>query len=236
MANQSWLETVERELVRRGLPGWRVGRMVEELHEHLYDLEQTLPGTEPATSAAERLGSPAELADAAWENHVAGSYFGRHPVIGFVALPIPITILGWALMVMAAVLLFRLGDWLEAPAGTSVVAWPAAVYYLAVLLDLAVRIVPPALAAFLYGSWAHETARGWKWHLAACLLVAVVAGLYHSSLQFPLTPGTGHWQIGFGAPGGRDQLLQLMIPLAVGFWSIYRTRSVLAATRAVAVA
>jgi hypothetical protein len=224
MENRQWLEAVEKELVRHGLPPWRVGRMVEELRDHLLDLKADLPATEDADLATQHLGRPADVARAAWENHVAATYMGRHPVIGFVLLPIPLTLLAWFAMVVLVVGLLQFVDWLPWAEGGPMIALPVASIYLMKLVELCVCVLPPALAAAVYGVWARQTARGWKWNLIACLLIAVVAGLFQSTLQFPVEPGTGRWSLAFGAPGGRQQLLQLMVPLALSLWWACRIR------------
>jgi len=229
MVNQSWLDAVEKELVHRSLPPSRIRRMVEELRDHLLDLEADPQAGQAADVATQRLGSPVELAEAAWENHVACSYVGRHPVVGFVLLPIPLTLLGWFLAVVAVILLFHLGGCLPWEAmhlqGKSIQKWPTALFYLATILDFSVRVLPPIAAAILCCSWARKAARGWMWSLAACLLIAAVAGLLHSTLRFPVEPGTGRWGLGFGFPGGKEQLLQLFIPVAVGLWRLSKPRS-----------
>ncbi len=96
MVNPAWLEEVREKLVRQGLPQQYIDRFVQELRDHYDDITEEGMSMEPEkTSAAEeRMGQPAQLAQAA-----ASEYRRAHSGIslgGYVS-----RLCGWVLIVCA---------------------------------------------------------------------------------------------------------------------------------------
>ena len=84
----------ERRLVEMGCPGRRLTEYVHELAEHFEDLKQAaleegLPEKDAEAQARELLGDPVFLAENAVTILRQSSWWGRHPVLGFVVLPWP---------------------------------------------------------------------------------------------------------------------------------------------------
>lgn len=244
--NHEWLEGVRRSCVGRGLPTPVIERIVAELRDHLADLmdpPEMLDGTTRtpadariALSAEDRLGAPELLAASAVANLRAASFAARHPAWTFLALPVPLTIAGWALMLAITIGLFRLGNYLPLVAPLvkhrPVAEWPAIVLYLVSTLEFVARVLPPVLSTILLCRWSQRALHGWRWSLAACALVAALFGLFVSKLELPLQPHGGRWSLGLMLPGGREQLLQLLIPPVVALWWIYRCRAMACRTLA----
>jgi hypothetical protein len=231
--SRQWLERVEEACVRRRLPGRTVRRLVEELGDHLADARQAShaswgEATSADISVEDRLGLPEELAESARRNLLAGSLPARHPVLTFLVLPIPFTVLGWAVMLAATIGLLQLAERLPAVAcylkQRSLADWPAALLYAAPLLDFCLRVLPPAAAVVLCCRWSERALGGARWRMLACALIALVSGMFFSVIELPMEPGKGRWSVGFMAPGGWDQLLQLLIPPAVALWWTFRRR------------
>jgi hypothetical protein len=222
--NQQWLNQVEHELSLRDLPRRKIRRLVAEMCDHLEDARSAArDANRPANDEilCQRIGQPSELAQAAWENHLATSYAARHPLLAFCILPIPLTLLGWALAMAGMIGIIDLASrlpWLGVHVdGQPIHTWPAAVLYLVPVLELLFRVVPPAVSVVLCSVWAGQMGRDRKWRFLACLLIAAAAGLLTSELLLPVAPGQGRWTIGFMAPGGYIQLMQLAAPLLLGF-------------------
>jgi hypothetical protein len=231
--NRNWLERVRQACARRGLPRPRIERMVEELEDHLADLaadatvESSAGG--PEVLADERLGSPDQLASAAVANLRARSFAARHPAWTFLALPIPITILGWGLLLTFTLCLFHLGgelSWL-APLvkHRSVAEWPWVLLYVVPVLEFATRTLPPVAIAILFCRWSRTALYGPLWSIASCMLVAAIFGTLRSTLELPLEPNQGRWSLALLFPGGREQVLQFALPLMVAVaWLAHRAR------------
>jgi len=227
---RQWLDEVQRELHRRKLPCGQIERLVDELRNHLADAEVAAADSCGATDDAmcERLGKPEELAQSAWENHLAAHYAVRHPLLAFLALPVPLCLLGWAVAVAGMVGVFKAAGklpWVASHVREQPLnAWPLSIVWLILLLELIVRVLPPVVATLLCCAWSEHLSHAGRWRLVSCAAIAVVAGLLFSTLVFPLVPGQGRWTLGLGFPGGRDQLLQLLIPLLIGLWWTCRSR------------
>lgn len=219
MSNQRPLETLHTDLIRRGLPAWYVRRVAEELEDHQEDLEaNALPGSES------RLGNVAELADRIVAEFRASRFAGRHPALVFVIAPIPLVVLTWVGIALG----LALGCSLEAAEGVEdyliVNIGAGLIYY-------TLRFVPFAAAALILCRSAYRAARG-RWSLAACVLVALLAGSLVADLKFHvgtelgtldfrpifLTPGIATHS--FAAIGG--QVAQMAVPLAI--WVCFAVR------------
>jgi hypothetical protein len=225
--SRAWFEQLQAACICRGLPDRTIRRMVAELRDHLADAAEEKPAGAGGTACCQppieaRLGTPDEVAEAARTNLLAGSFAARHPVLTFLVLPIPLTLAGWALMLIATIGLFKLGDrvpWVAMYVKhRSLADWPLVLLYFAPMLEFCVRIQPPVLVTILCCRWSQRALRGGRWSVISCALVAILFGMFSSTFQLPIRPQRGSWAMGFMLPGGREQLLQLLVPPAVALW------------------
>ncbi len=234
MSKHPLLETVAAGLRRQGLPAAEVGRLLQELEDHIADLfaEQggRMDGQMPVQERIEaRLGRPEVLVAAALANRRHASVFGRHPILSFVVAPIPVAILSWVgFLCVCFGLLKILGGILgEAYAieGRAVRDWPAILVYALNALEMAVRFLPPAVAAALLCWCASRAGMSWRWTLTASGLVALIAGALVVQVSLPVEPGQGKFLLGLGFPFRQwINLIQLLVPLAIGTAFLWGTR------------
>ena len=80
------------------------------------------------------------------------------------------------------------------------------------------------VVALIFWRLASRSGLSWRWSLAACLLVALLAGAYTSQMQLPIEPGQGRLMIGLGISSSPSaaQLLQLAMPMAIGLLSAWQ--------------
>lgn len=226
-------DRLARELRRRGLPAEYVERLLEELRDHVSDLVAFQEGghgmeAEKIHGAAERLGSEATLASAAVQEFRRRTFTGRHPVLMFLLAPIPLTLFAWIIYFLAAYAVGCLGvlvggDWVRIE-GKPFSEWPAFVVWSQMAFLFAAPIVPPTLVTVLMCRWASRSGRHWLWPAAACLLFALLAGLFHIRLELPYAPGTGKLMLClmYSRRTPVAQLLHGAIPLIIGAFAIHR--------------
>jgi hypothetical protein len=178
-----------------------------------------------ANAFPERIGSPAELARTAAHEFRRRTYAGRHPLVTFVAAPLPTAAL--LLATLCAVFLLVLSATPESSTvGDHVPTWAATVMQAIVW---AMRCVPFVAGAVLFCHLAKRTLCGPRWSLVACALVAVLAGLFAVNLTLPTRgPGSGMLTLGFVVPPGPMQWLQALAPFAI--WLVYAARELVGRT------
>jgi len=144
------------------------------------------------------------------------TYAGRHPLITFVAAPLPTA----ALLLVALCLMFLLVLSLVPEISTAddrVPDWAAAVMQAIVW---GMRYVPCIAGAILFCHLANRAVCGPRWSFVACALVALLAGLFAVNLTLPNNgPSSGALMMGFVVPPGPTQLLQALAPFVV--WLVY---------------
>jgi hypothetical protein len=104
--------------------------------------------------------------------------------------------------------------------------WPAgAVWGIPIVFALAIAAPPALLAAWLCRQ-AFRNGLSWRWALAGCLIVALLAGMFQSELGLPPAPGQGRLQFGLGFAlfPPIKQVLQFLLPLTIGLAMIWRER------------
>ncbi len=228
MEREIWLRTLRTELHRRRLPFRYIDRLIDEMRDHADDLikEDTMSEGTLSTNLSDRIGRPERLADAAKHEH-AKNWMGRHPVMMFLFAPIPLTLAAWcAYLAIGGLLFFKILPSLG-PAfqleGTTADTWAPSAVWLTLLFHMGLRFLPPAIVAAAVCRWALRSGRGWRWALAACGCVAIIASLFTSALNLPMQPGAGEFSVGFTAPPSLSQLSQCVVPLLVGgailWWS-----------------
>ena len=226
------LEKLQTELRGRGLPRAQIARLVEELADHLEDLNKEKEhamrtDVNGAACWQERLGTADELAEAAVANHQRARFAGRHPLVTFLLAPIPLFVVAWVGFMFLGITAARcaplvLGDAYEVT-GKPVGQWPAVLVWGAFAMDCASRLVPQMLVGGLLCYLALRSGRGWRWGMLGCGLVALIAGLTFIQLDLPVEPGNGQLSVGLAMPP-RDlwQLAQCAPPLAAGLFVVWR--------------
>lgn len=234
MDAQPWLENLRRELAHKNLPPFYVERIVEELSDHLTDFMEDRMSTDAKDlrSVVARLGTARDVATAAHSEYQRTSFWGRHPFLGFIVLPVVALPLAWA-AAFAVVLLIaqRLGLGTGGNASPALSAWanwatPGVVFGL--------LFTPIVVIAALICRQGGRSGVNWKWTVIACSVVAVVGGTAMANVVLPHgnSHGTMHFGFGLSQVPSVAQTIQFAVPLALGIWAGWRQsergRSVLA--------
>jgi hypothetical protein len=188
MGDPLWLNRVREQLARHNLPPSYVERFIEELVDHLEDLEEE----NVEADLHSRLGEPEQVADAAVATYRRRSFLGRHPSAAFLVFAvsplIPQYLLGMVLMLVSGVFT---GNYLyeEHDLGLSLTI-----------------ILCSTFVGILYGELALRLGLGTKWMLASFAVLATMAAFW----EYGLNHGSG--LLAARLP------VQLALPLAVGWW------------------
>jgi hypothetical protein len=244
MANPSWLDSVRKRLFRQGLPPSYVQRFMGELSDHLEDVkEENMEG-----DAVPRLGEPEEVAEAAVVAYRRRSFLGRHPAAAVLVFGVSPVVSLAALFAIAYVVLFAFlevyerigGNVQHFLAGLSRFGLPASVA-LPYVMSLLTIVIPCILASLLYCRLARRLALGKKWMLLSCVVLALLAALPICSVKLSGIPGENALRWGVWNPWGPQgmrglpsflvwllcrprQLIQFLVPLAIGCWLLRRKR------------
>jgi hypothetical protein len=210
------LETLRRDLVRRGLPHDYVERVVGELNDHDNDLRGE--GHDPAAAdpAAERLGDPAELADMVTAQYRARSFVGRHPVLTFVVAPIPAALLAWVLLFVVGAIVFQ-GPLVAFENHIS----PNAFVWSGWAQTQVLVFAMPALVTLVFSRLAYRAGHGWRWQCVSSLILIVLAGVLRSGLTVSSGAHDGTLMIGFWLP---PHPLPMVLPVAIAAAFLWRSR------------
>jgi hypothetical protein len=221
MASRQWLDRLETELRRRSLPAGYRARLLEELADHLSELERETTSMEAQLLLEERIGTPEAVAVEARSEYLARTFAGRHPVLTFGLIPV--------LTVVVAIIatMFALGGaiWLtetlmpeffEPPESPTMLHWVA--IYGAVSFVRLAPFVPVAILFARAGRRIHQP----RWGLIGCAIVAAMALLFWTQVDTEPDSFHGRLYIGFGAFFRGDQLLQAALPLGIGLWALVR--------------
>jgi hypothetical protein len=244
MSHRQWAERVGDELVRRGVPARFRRRLLAELRDHADDLkdEEDLTMTDEVLN--ERLGAPAALAAGAAEEYRRARWTSRHPLVVFGLLPLPATLLVFAATVFALALAVYVVGWVTA-GDVSDLPRPALVV-LTSAMAWAVRFLPFGVLALLFTRlYVRSRVSRW-WLVTAAAQVLVVAGSTISMINYRDEPGQSQYILGFAlapSPGGDgwtlpflslvgwSQVMQVIVPVAVGtfmYRAAHRRRAALA--------
>lgn len=236
MANQAWLDKVRQQLAKHALPPAYIRRFMDELSDHLQDLTEENMSTE---SAASRLGDPDQVAEAAVIAYKRRSFLGRHPTAAFLVFAVsPIlsqfvqVILGLIVFGIVGSIAKRLG--MLTDHGNFALLSPVALEVISYLFTLMLVILPTILAGVLYCKLAKRLALGKKWVVMSCIMLVVMAMLPLGYVRLGMD-ATGHpilsggmsfpllncW---FGWDSQMSEIIQLSIPLALGWWFFRRLR------------
>lgn len=246
MAKQPWLEQVREQLIRHRLPPAYVRRFLDELSDHFQDLTEEAMSTE--ASVRSRLGEPNDVAETAVIAYRRRSFLGRHPGAALVVFGLsPIVALAVTFWLACGVieLLFTIS---EKQFGVPTDQWVRAFgridstgTIVLFAISLLTVVVPALLISLFYGRLATRLCLGRKWIVVACLMLAAVAILPRFSARFSDVPGQSALMFAIPIPQHLGQLgeipgtvagyfrdprqvIQFLVPLAVGGWFLRRKR------------
>jgi hypothetical protein len=243
MANRAWLDEVRERLAKQCLPNAYVQRFVQELSDHLQDIKEENMSTE--ANVYSRLGEPKQVAEAATTTYRRRSFLGRHPAAAFLVFGVsPVALLA-ALFVVAFVAVLGLSEVCELlgfdiqPFFASMSHFePSASAVLPYVLSLLTIVIPCIFASILYCRLARRLGLGKKWMLLSCAILAILAAIPCCSVKLSGIPGESGLRWGVWNPESIKhsfhffvwvvcqprQLMQFLVPPAIGWWFMRRKR------------
>lgn len=229
MATQPWLDKVQRQLAENGLPPIYIRRFMDELADHFEDLKEETMNKE--TNSLSQLGDPNEIASAATVAYRQRTFFGRHPIVKFLAFgvsPMFTMLLTFSLAFLSLLLCMEFFEYIGIDAYTTsffkkfdatVLKWVASTITL---------ILPTMLLAILYCRWARRSELSKKWMLIPCGILSFLSLVMIYQVTISEIPGESTLCIGAGI--GSSMLYfsalrytQMLVPLAVGLWFMRQT-------------
>jgi len=226
MATSSWLDDVQKRLLRQGLPPSYVQRFMEELTDHLDDLK----GENMEGDKSSKLGDPEQVADNAVAAYRRRSSFGRHPVARFLVFgvspfvtPVALFVVSVCLIGLVAALCERLG--LLSNEGRLIPNGPVEH-----LLSVSFSVIPAILTTVAYCKLAKWLGIARTWMVVSCVVLAAMA-IPCWCVNFRLANhsvascNVGLWIPGWGAWCPLTtirSLIQPFVPLAIGWWFLRR--------------
>ena len=171
----------------------------------------------------QRLGTPGDVARSAAHEFRQARFSRRHPVLMFLVLPVVSLPILWVGSIMAVVMLLQLLGIESGKVDTSSSAWQVANACLPYAV-LALLLLPAAASATFFTHLAKRAEVDWKWLGLACLLVAVLGGLAAMDVMLPTANDQGRFTFGLSLSKhpSASQLLQFLLPLAIGGWAMWR--------------
>ncbi len=192
MQNQQLREKLAAELRRQSLPARYVERLLAEWDDHLADLEDErnidMPKARTPESNSEksqtaeiydfqqRMGDPAQLAAFAAKQYRNRSFLGRHPMLTFLVLPLPLIVLGITAVMVA---MYPIGTALD-------YYWPVSNYHHPWLLGPVIAIIfwilivmPPLCSMLLLCRIARRNLVKMRWVVMASVIIAMYCADFH---------------------------------------------------------
>jgi len=232
MDAQHWLLELRAELARRRLPPTYVERFVLELSDHVTDFLEDRMSTDAKDlhGVFDRLGAPGRVADSAAKEYRQARFSRRHPVLMFVALPIlsvPLLWIGYAFALVLAVKALGIdsgrsgGERVLVDTSTAAWQWASAC---APYLVVGLVLVPVGLATAFYAFLARRAGVSNSWIVSMSFVLAVLGGLATSQFLLPTETTQGMLNVGFGFSlhPSTLQIVQFLLPLAIGGWAVWR--------------
>ena len=184
-----------------------------------------------------RLGEPVELATHAAEQSRHATWVGRHPLMIFALLPVPISV---AVMIGVEIMVGLTLEVLAVlAAGGSEYVSRSTVITMAYGNMWAIRYVPFMLLAALFTRlYTRHHVNRW-WFGVASVQILALAGSLISQIHYSETPGQSHqilglalmplplgagWGLPYLSMVGWIQLTQILVPVAVGGFMLWATR------------
>ncbi len=225
MDARPWLNELRAELARRKLPPLYVERFVLELSDHFSDCMEDRMSTDAKDlhGVFQRLGSPSQVASSAAQEFRRAKFSRRHPVLMFVLMPVLSLPILWFSKIALVILLIKTLGIEEGKVDIHSTVWRSADAALPYLM-VAMTAMPVAIAATCFCMLARRADVNWKWLLAACGVLAIVgcAGMAQITLPTATSTGSLSFGLGYSAHPSPLQMLQFLVPLAIGGWAIWR--------------
>jgi hypothetical protein len=220
MADSHWLDRFAAELQRQHLPARYSARLLEELADHLSELEQETTSMDAQVLLEERIGRPEVIAAEARSEYTRRTFAGRHPVLTFGVAPL-FTVIG---SLLAALFVAWGAVWLLAMTTPQLLEEkvpPTPFQWFMVYCVLwFVRLVPFGLSAWLFTRVGRRLHRP-NWGLLACTIVASLAFVFWMGIRTATSELQG--QVFFGLAVQQlphpEQFVQAALPLAIGLVS-----------------
>jgi len=222
MAAPHWLERCAAELRKRHLPASYRARLLEELADHLSELEQETTSMDAQVLLEERIGCPEVVAAEARSEFNRRTFAGRHPVLTFGVAPL-FAVLG---ILLATLFVAWCAVWLLAmttPQLMEQVTPPTTFQWCMVYCVLwFVRLVPFGLTAWLFARTGRRVHRP-RWGLIACTIVAAFAFVFWMTVHTATDRVQGQVVFGFAFQQfpHPEQYVQAALPLVIGLWSTW---------------
>ena len=231
MDPQQWLSELRTELQTRRLPRRYVARLMRELSDHVMDGWENPMSKDARLSPGplERLGSPQLVAESAEREFRSRSFAARHPVWTFgVFPPLLVLVLAMAFFVGPGVLLdelFRLPPWEEYETSP----W---VPVLARSYIVGCIVLASVLVVLAFSGVAKRCAVARRWPMTAAIVTALLCGCLWTGATAKTPEQMGTVMVGLSGSLWPTkitipQVIQFVIPLAVGAW-ITRQRTLVA--------
>jgi hypothetical protein len=231
MANQPWLDDLHERLAKHALPQTYIRRFMEEVSDHFQDITEENMSTE--ANVYSRLGEPAQVAKAAVTSYRRRSFIGRHPMAAFLVFAVSPVVSLIILFLTSAVLIGlisfglgitnnRLNQFDIFGSGVVILAY-----------SFLTIVIPSIIACIIYCRLARRLNINRRCIIVSCMILAVFASSVSSWRRFDIPPGENCWYFGVGwagfwCGGGwislTQNLIQLIVPLAIGWWFMRRMR------------
>jgi hypothetical protein len=237
MKSQQSLDQLRGELARRGLPRAYIERLVSELVDHYTDLleeRSTSMGAarklQPAADAGishdaeRRLGEPTQLAIFAAEQYHARSFWGRHPWLTYLVMPLPLLIVSAVAFSSALVGVGYLLNYIcVGIIGMEEPGNPGDYLLLqGIVMGLTgwyMLVVPPLVSGLALCRVYRRNALDWRWPVLGCAILALACSFLTISYRIALEPGNGMFTIGVYGSTSMQWMLTILLPkfaLAMG--------------------
>ena len=225
MDSKHWLSQLRAELARRKLPPQYVERFVVELSDHVTDFLEDRMSTDAKDlhGVFQRLGEPGQLADSAAKEYRKGRFSRRHPLLMFVVLPV-LSLPGlWVAYVLGMLLTAKSLGLESGKVDTATTVWQWA-NACAPFFVMGMLLVPVGLTTAFFCRLARNAGVSLKWTIVACFVLALLGGLATSQFVLPTETTQGRLTVsfGFGLHPSSLQVLQFLLPLAIGGWAVWR--------------
>ena len=237
MANQPWLDQVRRQLAENNLPPAYIRRFMEELADHYQDAceDITEENMSMENGVVSRLGEPREVADAAVVAYQQHACFGRHPsakLLVFGISPVISLLLLFVLACCAVAAIGQIVGYFVAYFGgnlegshTPVLGGSIQQAVTAAVMNALTIVIPSVLASIFYCRLAKRLCIGAKWMIVSCAVLAAMVSMsfwYTGYSGIPERPNL--LGLGINFPHSLQQLVHLLVPLAIGCWFVRRYR------------
>jgi len=220
MAARHWLDQFAIELHRQRLPAGYSARLLEELADHLSQLEQESTSMDAQLLLEERIGKPEVVAAEARSEFTRRTFAGRHPVLTFGVIPVFVVVgtliasllVAWGVAWLACMTTPQLREQTIPPNSLQLGLMHAVVWF--------VRLTPFVLVAWAFAREGRRIQRP-KLVLLSTAIIAVLAFGFWMTVRPPTQEVQGLVVFGLAIQQipRAEQWLQAAFPLAIGLWT-----------------